>query len=96
MGELASRLRRLVREETQRSGTEMQRFRVRQASPLLIEEVEGDLVLEEGDPDLTLGDLLRKHIAANEVEEDDQVIVVKSSGEWHALDVVTDRTAWEG
>lgn len=95
IGELAQRLKGMAREEAQRTGTDAARWRVRQSDPLIIEEMEGELVLEDGDPDFTVGDLLRAHIADNEVEKDDQIIVIHSSGEWHAVDVVTSRTSWE-
>lgn len=95
LGELAHRLRRLAREEVVNAGTHVARFQVRQASPLVIEEMDGDLVLEEGDPDFTIGDLLRHFRASNGLQVNDQVLVVHAGGEWHATDVVTDRTAWE-
>lgn len=84
--DLAKRLRRLSREEAQRAGTNVERWAVIQTTPLLIEEAEGELVLEDGDPDLTIGSGLRQHIARYGLTKGDQVLVVRSSAEWHAFD----------
>lgn len=93
--QLAQRLRRLAHDEARNVSTSIERWSVTQGNPLIIEELEGDLVLEEGDPDFVLGDTLRKYRASNALVAGDQVMVVHSGHEWHALDVVTARTAWE-
>jgi hypothetical protein len=93
--ELASRIRGIAHDEAVNNGTHFSRWTVRQPSPLIIEELEGDLVLEEGDPDFTIGDLLRKFRATNALVAGDQLLVIHASGEWHAVDVVTSRTSWE-
>lgn len=89
LSELAMRLRRMARDEAQNTGTSVQRFRVTQKHPLIVEELEGELVLEDGDPDFTIGEGLRQHIATYGVEKDDQILVSHSSDEWHAFDAVT-------
>lgn len=89
LDELAMRLKRMAREELASTGTSVTRWRVSQATPLVIEEVEGDLTLEDGDPDFTVGDWLRQFIAQYGLAKDDQVIVAYTGGEWHAFDVAS-------
>lgn len=96
LSELAQRLRRMAREEALNTGTSVQRWRVVQESPLIIEELEGDLKLEDGDPDFTVGDALRQHIATYGIEKDDQVLVAHSGGEWHAFDAASASTPTAG
>lgn len=67
----------------------VERFKVTGTSPLMIEEIEGDLVLEEGDPDFTIGAALSQHIATYGIEVDDVVMVSRAGGEYHALDAAT-------
>lgn len=86
--ELAQRLRRVAREEAASSGS-VDRWTVLSAVPFVIEEIDGPLVLEDGDPDFVIGDLLRQHILRYGVTKGDQIIVVHSGGEWHALDAAS-------
>jgi hypothetical protein len=67
----------------------VERWQVIGTSPLLIEEVEGDLVLEDGDPDFTIGVALRQHVATYGIGIGDLVLVSVSGEEWHAFDAVT-------
>lgn len=90
--DLAHGIRRLAHSEVVNHGTHIERWRVLQGKPLLIEEVEGDLVLEEGDPDFTIGDPLRQHIATYGLAKDDQVLVTKAGHEWHAFDAASNTT----
>lgn len=94
--ELAQRLRALAHDEAVNAGTTVVRFAVRQPSPLLVEEIEGELVLEEGDPDFTVGDALRQHIARYGLAAGDQVIVAHTGEEWHALDAASASTPAPG
>lgn len=92
LSELAQKIKNVASSEVTNKGTTVTRWKVKQAKPLLIEEVEGDLVLEEGDPDFTIGDSLRQHIASYGLEEGDQVLVVRSGEEWHAFDAASNTT----
>jgi hypothetical protein len=96
LSELAQRLKRMAREEAANSGTSVDRFRVIQEAPLVIEEIEGDLTLEEGDPDFTVGDALRQHIATYGIEKDDQILVAHAGKEWHAFDAASSSTPTGG
>lgn len=91
---LATRLREMARAEAE-AASGVERWTVRQASPLVIEQLDGELVLEEGDPDFTVGDWLRQLRTAYGIEVGSQVWVGRASSapddvEWHALDVVSD------
>lgn len=96
LAELAQRFHSVARQEAHNSGSSIERWRVRQAKPLLIEEIEGDLTLEDGDPDFTIGDSLRQLIATYGLEEDDQVLVVHAGKEWHAFDAASSATPTAG
>lgn len=86
---LGQAIRRAARDEIAYSGTSVERWRVVQQSPLLIEQIEGDLTLEDGDPDFVVGDNLRRHIVRFGLAADDLVVVARMGGEWHALDAAT-------
>lgn len=69
---LADTIRGMVREEAQAVSPPVARYRVTSADPLTVEELDGDLVLEEGDPDVEIerglltvrpdvGDVVRVH-----------------------------------
>lgn len=71
--ELARRLRDAMREEARSVSPPVQRFKVRRSDPLVVVDLAGDLVLEEGDPDVEIdrrvladrpdrGDLVRVHV----------------------------------
>lgn len=50
--ELADRIRSLVRREVDHRGPAVMRFKVVSVEPLVVEQVDGELFLEEGDPDV--------------------------------------------
>lgn len=50
--ELADRIRSLVRREVDHRGPAVMRFKVVAVNPLIVEQIGGDLFLEEGDPDV--------------------------------------------
>lgn len=86
--ELGRRLREVAREEHANSGSGLERFTVTHVAPLRLAQLHGELVLEEGDPDFSIGKAL---VAAGPVAGD-IVWVARSSGalpEFHALDVVS-------
>lgn len=91
---LATRLREMAREEAD-NASGVERWLVKHADPLMIEQLDGDLVLEEGDPDFTVGEWLRQLRVAYGLPVGSLVWVARASGaeddlEWHALDVVSD------
>lgn len=86
--ELAQRIRKVAAHEASKT-TNVERWRVTKATPLIIEEIEGDLILEDGDPDFTIGVALRQHIATYGIAPGDMMLVAYSGKEWHALDAVT-------
>jgi hypothetical protein len=57
--ELADELRSMVAATTVEAAKPPRRFRVMRQSPLLIEELQGELVLEEGDPDFSVDERLK-------------------------------------
>jgi hypothetical protein len=87
--QLAMRLRALVREVHANELSGVDRFTVMTISPFVIGEVQGELTLEDGDPDFTLGETLRARVTAGQVAVGDLVWVGRNDGEWHAFDVVS-------
>lgn len=70
--ELASKLRGLVDDRARVASPPVERWKVTSADPLIVEQVNGDVVLEEGDPDVDIdrsvldprpavGDVVRVH-----------------------------------
>jgi len=69
---LADRLREMSTEAARDAAPRVERFRVAAANPMRLEDIGGDLVLEEGDPDVEIdarllaerpsaGDVVRVH-----------------------------------
>lgn len=87
--ELASRLRRMVREVHTNELSGVTRFKVLTVNPLVVAELQGELTLEDGDPDFTIGEALRARAAAAQVSVGDLVWVAREDQEWHAFDVVS-------
>lgn len=87
--ELASRLRRMVREVHTNDLSGVTRFKVLTVDPFVIGELQGELTLEDGDPDFTMGEALRARAAAAQVAVGDLVWVARENQEWHAFDVVS-------
>lgn len=52
--ELADRIRGLVREEARVASPPVERWMVTSSDPLIVEQVGGDIVIEEGDPDVEI------------------------------------------
>lgn len=73
--DLADRIRGMVRHEVDARSPRVERWKVVSSNPLVIEQIDGDLTLEEGDPDVEIdrrliatvpdrpavGDLVRVH-----------------------------------
>lgn len=57
--ELADEIRGIAREQAVNAVKPPRRFKVRRLDPLLLEEVNGDLVLEDGDPDFEIDERLK-------------------------------------
>lgn len=86
--QVALRLRGMVREVHANELSGVQRFTVLSVSPFRVGEVPGELVLEDGDPDFTIGETLRAQLNAGVVSVGDLVVVAREGQEWHALDTV--------
>lgn len=84
----------LVRSEAPASSG-IERWKVVHREPLVIEQVDGEVVLEDGDPDFTIGDALRARLADPENPPAVGALVwvaaveEESGTEWHAFDVVS-------
>lgn len=87
--QLAGRLRQLVLDTQHNYGSGVQRFKVTIVAPLTLTELGGELVLEDGDPDFTVGEALRARAVAAQVASGDLVWVAREGQEWHAFDVVS-------
>lgn len=87
--QLAMRMRAMVREVHHNELSGVERFQVLLVVPFVVREVQGELALEDGDPDFTVGETLRGRIAASQVAVGDLVWVARHDGEWHAFDVVS-------
>ena len=86
--QLALRLRDMTLATQINDGSGVERYKLNQVSPLILEHVDGDNVIEDGDPDVTVGALLRKYLASESIEVGDVVFVLREDSEWHILDVV--------
>lgn len=80
--ELASRLVSM-HERTRRAHVE--RFKVVQGAPLVIEQIHGNLILEEGDPDFEIADAVD---TAAPVKGDMVLVHQGADGDWVATGVV--------
>lgn len=86
--QLAKRLRRTVHEEHVNNLTGTERFTVVSVTPLRIEHMASDLVLEDGDPDLSVGAWVRQYGLNNGLQIGDQVWCLRQGQDWHLIDVV--------
>jgi hypothetical protein len=87
--ELALKLRQMARDE-QANGAGVERFLVTQISPLTVTQLSGDLTLEDGDPDFTIGETIRDRITADQVDVGDLIWVARAENQdFHAFDVVS-------
>lgn len=86
---LAARLQSMALHVHENYGSGVERFRCSKATnPLRITELGGELVLEDGDPDFTIGETLRSAIAGGTIHNGDLVLVARHAQEWHAFDWV--------
>jgi hypothetical protein len=82
---VADRIRAIAKE----SSPVLERYRVRSATPLRLEQVDGDEVLDEADADVTVGENVRQYHANVGLTAGDHVRVVRDPDGFHAVDVVT-------
>lgn len=96
-GQLAKRLQRMARDEHKNHGSGAERFTVRNVTPLRIEHMGSDLVLEDGDPDFTIGAHVRQYMLNYTLVPGDQMWCLREGQDWHALDVIDpgNQRAWE-
>lgn len=87
--QLALRLREVVRAEQLNTGGGVERYKVNQLSPLVLEHLAGDLQLTAGDPDFSVGTWFQNRLTASAVAVGDVVWVLREDSEWHVLDVAT-------
>lgn len=85
--DLAQRLREVVRDEHRNGLSGAERFTVTSTVPLIIEQLAGDVILEDGDPDVTIGGWMRQYIANYGLRLGDQVWCLREGMEWHVVDV---------
>lgn len=85
--DLALRLQQMARDEQANNGTGVERFTVTSVSPLRIEHLGTDLILEDGDPDFTVGAWIRQFMLNYTLTPGDQVWCAREGQEWHAFDV---------
>lgn len=86
---LAQRLRTMVAEEHANGLSGAERFTVVHVTPtLVIEHLRSDLVLEDGDPDFTVGAWLRQYMLQYTLVVGDSIWCVREGLEWTAIDVV--------
>jgi hypothetical protein len=86
---LALALQQMVRDVHHNDLSGLERYTVVALNPFAIAEVGGELSLEDGDPDFSMGETLRTRVGAGQVSAGDLVWVGRHSGEWHAFDVVS-------
>lgn len=88
--ELALRLQQMVKDVHTNEASGVERFQVQHVSPLIITQLHGELVLEDGDPDFTIGETLKARLTAATVHNGDLIWCARSADqEWHAFDVVS-------
>jgi hypothetical protein len=97
--DIAQRVRHVSREETRNVSPPVQRFQVTRVLPLRLEEVAGSEVLEEGDPDVEIGQALKlKDLEGNRVVAVGDLVAVHQDEhkDWIASDVVRRDAADDG
>lgn len=85
--QLALRLKQLVHDEHINNLSGVERFTVRSVSPLIVEHMDGNLVLEDGDPDFTVGAWFRQFMLNYTLVVGDQAWCLREGQEWHLIDV---------
>lgn len=86
--ELALRLQRLVHDEHRNHLDGVERFTVASVDPLKLEHMGTNLMLEDGDPDFTVGAWVRQYMLNYTLAHGDQMWVLREGAEWHAVDIV--------
>lgn len=86
--DLATRIRGVARDHARAESPPTLRFRVASTGPLVLDQIDGDLVLNEGDPDFTIADAVDTGAPAA-----GDVVLVEQTGasdnpEWFATGVV--------
>jgi hypothetical protein len=87
--DLALAFQQMVRDVHANELSGVERFTVATVNPFVLSEVGGELTLEDGDPDFTIGETLRTRIGAGQVAAGDLVWAGRHDGDWHAFDVVS-------
>lgn len=83
--ELALKIKALARGEAEQTRTPPLRFKVNRVSPLRLEQLDGELLLEEGDDDFEIAHA----VDAADVDKGDQVLVHEDAdGDFIAVAVV--------
>lgn len=82
--DLADAIRELVQGEARVVSPPVERWKVTQAEPLVIESTEDDIVLEEGDPDVEIDRL----VLALRPEVGDTVRVHQDGSDWIIAGVI--------
>lgn len=82
---LADEVRKIARKEAREVSKPIRKFRVRRVSPLRLESLSSDVVLEEGDDDLSIGRGIRSAVKQNDIafvaaEADGDYVLVGVSG----------------
>lgn len=75
------------------AGSPVRRFRVITAEPLVLDQIDGDEVLDAGDDDVAWADALRKHIKASPLAVGDVLMAFEDAAAelWTFFDVESDR-----
>lgn len=82
--DLVDRLRTFVHGEVEQTGHRTRRFKVVYRNPLVVEAIDGELLLEEGDPDLEID----RAVLADRPNVDDLVVVQQTEDEYAIVGVI--------
>lgn len=80
-----------IRDHAAEAGTQVLRFRVTRESPLILEQVDGEERLEDGDDDFTVTDGFRLYRDAHGLPAGTIVRVLETSSEFLAIDAQSNR-----
>jgi hypothetical protein len=86
---LALRIRQTVRDVHSNELSGVERFSISLVNPFTIAQLDGDLVLVDGDPDFTIGETLRARLTSGLVQVNDLVWCSRQDQEFHAFDVIS-------
>lgn len=76
-----------IKEHARAQAPVVERYKVRRVSPLLLDQIDGENMLEDGDDDFVVGALVRKYIADVGLHVDDVVRVIFHDEEYAAMAV---------